>query len=104
MEVESEAKKQWPSKKVRQTFIDFFAKKHGHVFWPSSPCVPVDDPTLLFTNAGMNQYKPMFLGKKLLHNKACESSRLLSTVSLSFLSLFRLTLFRSLTPLFVIAP
>ena len=51
------------AKEIRQSFLDYFAR-HGHRIVASAPLVPGDDPTLLFTNAGMNQFKDLFLGKE----------------------------------------
>lgn len=51
------------SKEIRQKFLDFF-KRHGHEVVSSSCLIPAQDPTLLFANAGMNQFKDLFLGKE----------------------------------------
>src|SRR5580693_6917186 len=51
------------SAEVRSAFVDFFAK-NGHEVVPSAPIVPQNDPTLMFTNAGMVQFKDVFVGRE----------------------------------------
>ncbi|MBN1935712.1 MAG: alanine--tRNA ligase [Anaerolineae bacterium] len=51
----------WTSAEIRQSFLNFF-RERGHTIVPSASLIPVDDPTLLFINAGMNQFKDIFLG------------------------------------------
>ncbi len=56
------------SKRIRETFFEFFRGKE-HLIFPSAPMVIKDDPSLMFTNAGMNQFKEFFLGHKETKNK-----------------------------------
>ena len=67
------------SSEIREKFLDFFASK-SHKIVESAPIVIKNDPTLMFTNAGMNQFKDYFLGNKkterptsvwLIHRNAC---------------------------------
>ena len=65
------------SAQIRSQFLDFFQSK-GHTIVPSAPIVLKDDPTLLFTNAGMNQFKDYFLGnKKAPYNRAADTQKCL---------------------------
>ncbi|MBS0621120.1 MAG: alanine--tRNA ligase [Verrucomicrobia bacterium] len=62
------------SQEIRRKFLKYF-KDNGHTVVPSSPVVPHDDPTLLFTNAGMNQFKDVFLGQSVRDYKRAASSQ-----------------------------
>src|SRR3954465_5689566 len=60
---------------IRAKFLDYFAQ-NGHKIVPSSPLLPANDPTLLFTNAGMNQFKDVFTGvEKRDYNRATSSQK-----------------------------
>ncbi len=64
----------WQQKQIRRTYLDYFAKHPtlAHREVSSSPLIPSDDPTLLFTNAGMNQFKALLLGQeKRDYTRAC---------------------------------
>lgn len=56
------------SSQIRQNFLDFFRSKN-HLIFDSAPIVVKNDPTLMFTNAGMNQFKDIFLGNEPAKNK-----------------------------------
>jgi alanyl-tRNA synthetase len=65
------------SSEIRQQFLDFFASK-GHAIIPSAPIVVKNDPTLLFTNAGMNQFKDYFLGNQVpSHTRIADTQKCL---------------------------
>src|SRR5690554_5020551 len=64
---------QWTSQNIRKSFLDFFESKE-HKIVSSAPIVLKNDPTLMFTNAGMNQFKDFFLG-----NKAAKHTRVADT-------------------------
>ena len=65
------------SQEIRQQFLDFFKSK-SHTIVSSAPIVLKDDPTLLFTNAGMNQFKDYFLGNKVApYKRAADTQKCL---------------------------
>ncbi|MCT4581452.1 MAG: alanine--tRNA ligase [Flavobacteriales bacterium] len=62
------------AKQIRQTYLDFFEKK-GHKIVPSAPMVVKNDPTLMFNNAGMNQFKDLFLGNSAIKDPRVANSQ-----------------------------
>ncbi len=68
------------SREIRSSFLEFF-RQNGHTVVSSSPLVPHEDPTLLFTNAGMNQFKDVFLGRESRGYKRAATSQKCMRVS-----------------------
>jgi len=66
---------------IRQSFLEFF-RSIGHEVVPGDSLVPKDDPTLLFTGAGMNQFKEKFLGRNITYRRAASSQKCLRTADL----------------------
>ena len=67
----------WSTQQIRKTFLDYFESK-GHKVVPSAPMVVKNDPTLMFTNAGMNQFKDIFLGnEKAPHSRVADTQKCL---------------------------
>ena len=57
-----EADYKWPTKKIRQQYLDYFCQQNNHKFLPSSTVLPKKGSGTYFTNSGMNQFKPIILG------------------------------------------
>src|ERR1044072_7823051 len=68
------------SNEIRSSFLEFFEGR-GHRIVPSSPLVPVDDPTLLFTNAGVNRFKDALLGREKREYKRATTCQKIMRVS-----------------------
>ena len=65
------------SNEIRKAFLEYFESKQHHIV-PSAPMVIKNDPTLMFTNAGMNQFKDIFLGNQAAQwPRACDSQKCL---------------------------
>lgn len=67
--------KMMTSNEIRQKFLDFFTKKCGHAYVHSAPMVLKNDPTLMFSNSGMVQFKDYFLGNRIADNKRVANSQ-----------------------------
>lgn len=72
------------SNQIRTTFLEFFKGKE-HLIVPSAPMIVKNDPTLMFTNAGMNQFKDLFLGNSPIRHKRVADSQKCLRVSLSLI-------------------